>query len=44
VVVHISGDAESKDKKLDLAKQFARSALDHLDRAEDPTRPNELRR
>ena len=44
VVVHISGDAESKDKKLDLAKQLARSALDHLDRAEDPTRPNELRR
>jgi 4-amino-4-deoxy-L-arabinose transferase-like glycosyltransferase len=44
VVIHISGDAEPRERKLDLAKQFARTALDHLDAAEDPTRPNELRR
>ena len=44
VLIHISGRAEPKEKQLDLAKQFARSALDHLDRSDDPTRPSELRR
>jgi 4-amino-4-deoxy-L-arabinose transferase-like glycosyltransferase len=44
VVIHISGQAEPREKKLNLAKEFARIALDHLDNAEDPTRPDELRR
>jgi hypothetical protein len=43
VVIRISGDVQSKETKLGWAKQFARIALANLDRAEDPTRPDELR-
>ena len=41
IVIHISGDAEPKEKRLVLAKQFARIALGHLDSALDsmPTEP-----
>ena len=44
VVIHVSGVAGADERKLNLAKQFARRALDHLDAAEDPTRPKQLRR
>ena len=37
VLVHISGDARSQEKKLDLAEQFARPALGRLDAAQDQT-------
>jgi hypothetical protein len=37
VVVHVSGDARPHEKKLDLAEQFARPALDRLDAAQDQT-------
>ncbi len=42
VVIHISGSAEPRERKVDLAKQFARTALNHLDAADD-ARPAELR-
>jgi hypothetical protein len=44
VVIHISGDTEPKEKRLVLAKQFARTALDHLDIALDSGTPSEPRR
>jgi len=44
VVIHVSGLPGGEERKLNLAKQFARSALDHLDVAEDATRPKQLRR
>jgi 4-amino-4-deoxy-L-arabinose transferase-like glycosyltransferase len=37
VLVHVSGDARPHEKRLDLAKQFAASALDRLDAAQDQT-------
>jgi hypothetical protein len=37
VLVHVSGDARSHEKRLDLANQFAASALDRLDGAQDQT-------
>jgi 4-amino-4-deoxy-L-arabinose transferase-like glycosyltransferase len=37
VLVHVSGDARPQEKKLDLAEQFARPALDRLDAAQDQT-------
>jgi hypothetical protein len=34
VIVHVSGGSKSKEKRLDLAKQFARTALECLDAAQ----------
>lgn len=35
VIVHISGDSRPNEKRLDLAKQFARTALECLDAAQE---------
>jgi hypothetical protein len=38
VLVHVSGDARSREKRLDLAKQLAGPALHRLDAAQDQTK------
>jgi 4-amino-4-deoxy-L-arabinose transferase-like glycosyltransferase len=35
VIVHVSGDSRSNEKRLDLARQFASTALERLDAAQD---------
>jgi hypothetical protein len=43
VIVHVSGDSRSHEKRLDLAKQFASTALQRLDIAQELSTPRESR-
>ena len=41
VIVHVSGDSRSHENTLDLAKQFASTALERLDVAQELSKPRE---
>ena len=43
VIVHVSGDSRSNEKRLDLAKQFASTALERLDATRELSTPRKPR-